>query len=731
MYKAFIRVFFNIGMCLLIAGVMITGTIGYIYWHIKPGLPNSNFLNNYQAPELTRVYDRHFRLIQEFAPVRRMNLKFEDIPEKVIAAFLVAEDRNFYYHPGIDPLRILRALFQNISHKKSQQNLVGASTITQQVAKNFLVGNEKSFLRKFREAFATLTIEHQLNKDRILELYLNQIYLGNGTYGVQAAALKYFGESIEDLTIAQACLLAALPKAPAQLSTVKNVKKLKYRRDAIIQALLEQEYITTREALLATKSPIEFHDHDAQNTGAIYGYYTTALRETLVSESPQLNITTGLEIFSCMDIRFQQAAQKALHDGLLKYDLTQKVFYKPIAKLGTHYSVENLEQISVPDCPKHFKKAIVDFKNKKPVVHLKNQKSLPLDTAGWSFETPLSIGDVILVEEKGSKALIRQIPEVSGAIVVMEARTGQVLALVGGWSSLTNPFNCATQAIRQPGSSFKPFVYLAALERGINTNDIIKDEPITMLLNNGREIYKPKNIDKKIHGYVTVKNSLAYSYNLASIQLGLDIGLEHVQDIAELFEVYYHASKHPSMILGSKETTLLKLTNAYAMIFNGGYHLRPRFYNSYTVRTNFTKTNASIYKNSTTCCLEKQQAFMAVPVSTFANHQRLASPSAIFGILEMLRAVITDGTGKSLLPLERSLRVKIRGKTGTTNNNHDAWFIGSVSIPGTIYQDNNPLVIGVFVGFLKPKNLGEGNGGAVVALPIFGNFIKNIVSDTL
>ncbi len=731
MYNAIIRVFFNLGIGLIVAAALVAGTIGYIYWHIKPGLPNSDFLNDYQAPELTRVYDRHFRLIQEFAPVRRMNLKFEDIPEKVIAAFLVAEDRNFYYHSGIDPLRILRALFQNILLKKSQQNLVGASTITQQVAKNFLVGNEKSFLRKFREAFATLTIEHQLSKDRILELYLNQIYLGNGTYGVQTAALKYFRESIEELTIAQACLLAALPKAPAQLSTSKNVQKLKNRRDAIIQALLEQGYITAQEALLATESLIEFHDHDVQNTSINYGYYTTPLREALANELPQLNITAGLEIFSCMDMRFQQAAQKALRDGLLKYDLAQKIFYKPITKLGAQYSLENLEQVAVPDCPEHFKQAIVDFGTEKPsvqkpIVHFKDKKSLPLDTTGWSFETPLTTGDVILVEVKNGKAHIRQIPEVSGAIVVMEARTGQVLALVGGWSTTTSPFNCAIQAIRQPGSSFKPFVYLAALEHGINPNDIIKDEPITILLNNGREVYKPKNIDKKTHGFVTVKNSLAYSYNLASIQLGLDIGLEHVQDTAELFEVYAQASKHPSMILGSKETTLLKLTSAYAMIFNGGYHIKPKFYNAYTQRT-----ISSMHKNSTACCFEKQQVLMNIPVSTISSYQRLATSSAIFGLLEMLRAVVTHGTGKSLLPLERSFGVKIRGKTGTTNNNRDAWFIGSVSIPGTIYQDANPLVIGVFVGFLKPKNLGEGNGGAVVALPIFGNFIKNIVSDTL
>ncbi len=585
-----------------------------------------------------------------------------------------------------------------------------------------MVGNEKSFLRKFREAFATLSIERQLSKDRILELYLNQIYLGNGAYGLQAAALNYFNKSMENLTVAEACLLAALPKAPAQLS--KNTQKLKARRDAIIQALSEQNYISKQEASSALEQSIEFHQEESSPSD--YGYYITPLREVLVEEMPKLNITSGLEIFSCMDARFQQAAQKALRDGLLKYDLTQKIFYKPIAKLGDKYSIEDLNQIAVPDCSENYQKSIVDFSSEKPFIQLQNKQSLPLDTTSWSLETPLTKGDVVLVEVKNGKAHLRQIPEVSGAVVVMEARTGQVLALVGGWSHTMSPFNCATQATRQPGSSFKPFVYLAALEQGMSPNDIINDKSITMLLNNGREIYKPKNIDKKTHGFVTVKNSLAYSHNLSSIQLGLDTGIEHIQDIAELFEVYNSASKHPSMILGSKETTLLKLTNAYAMIFNGGYHLKPKFYNAYAQRK-----ISSLNKNSNFCCFERQQSLMTVPISTITSYQRLASPSAIFGLLEMLRAVITHGTGKSLLPIEREFGVKIRGKTGTTNSNRDAWFIGSVSIPGTIYQDDNPLVIGVFVGFLNPKNLGDGKGGAVVALPIFGNFIKNIVSDTL
>lgn len=724
MYRALIKTLINIGISLTIIAVVTVSIAGYTYWLVKPSLPNSTFLKDYHAPELTRIYDRHFNLIHEIAQANRINLSIEHIPENIIAAFLVAEDKNFFYHPGFDLFRIFRALFHNLTRNQPGQNLIGASTITQQVAKNFLVGNEKNFLRKIREAFATLILEKQLSKERILELYLNQIYLGNGAYGIQAAALKYFKKSIEELTIAEACLLAALPKAPTQLSSSKNLQKLENRRNIIIHALLEQGFISFDEASDSIIEPIKFSLDKHPLTH--YEYYTTTLHEELKNELPTLDITSGLEIFSYMDANIQKSAQKSLRDGLLKYDLAHKVFYKPITHIEEPYSFEKLTTIAIPDCPPHYQKAVIQVAQGKLLALLENKNLIPLDTTGWTFNNPLEQGDVILVEVNKDKAYPRQIPEVNGAIVVMEARTGQVLALVGGWSYASTPFNCASQASRQPGSSFKPFVYLAALEQGIDPNDIIKDESITIPLNNGKEIYRPKNVDKKFHGFVTVRNSFAYSHNLAAIHLGLNTGLEHIQDIAELFSVYNHLSQHPSVILGSKETTLLKLTTAYAMLFNGGYYLKPKFYKAYTQRKNL-----SLQRNIDLCCLETQKEISAIPISTITDRQRIASPTAIFGLLEMLRAAITHGTGKSLLPLEHRFGIIIRGKTGTTNDNRDAWFVGSLSIPGTIYQDDNPLVVGVFVGFLKPKSLGKGNGGATVALPIFGNFIKNIVSDIL
>lgn len=722
MLKKLARALFNLTVVLAVVGSITTGVIGYVYWHIKVTLPNDDFLNEYRAPELTRIYDRHFQLLQEWTPVNRINIKFTDIPEKVIAAFLVAEDKNFYNHSGIDPLRIIRAAFQNLAHKKSTKNLIGASTITQQVAKNFLVGNEKSMLRKLREVFATISIENKLSKDHILELYLNQIYLGNGAYGVQSAALKYFGKSVEQLSIAQASLLASLPKAPASLSTHKNIEKLTSRRNAIIQALHEQGYISESEASKATNEQIEIRADETVYSS--YNYYLLPLKDAILEEQPNFNISAGLEIFSCMDAKFQQAAQNALREGLLQYTLKRKVFSKVIASLGSNYKASELKKINVPECPQNYQKAIVDFTEKKPIVILENETSIPFDSTGWSFENKLATGDVILVEVKNKVAHLRQIPEISGGVVIIEARTGQVLAMVGGWSSTSSQFNCATQAFRQPGSCFKPFVYLSALEHGTSPNDIIEDEPIVMRLNNGKEIYRPKNINGKFHGSVSVKNSLAHSYNLASINLALNTGLEHIRDIADLFGIYNQTPKHPSIILGSCETTLLKLTTAYAMIFNGGYHIKPRFFNAYTQR----KTS-HVNKNTSRCDIECQKSLGAVPLTTLEDSQRVATPQAIFGMLEMLRAVITEGTGRSLLPLEKKLGVTLRGKTGTTNNNMDAWFVGCVSIPGTIYQDDNPLVIGVFVGYLKPKDLG--NGGAAIAMPIYSNFIKNILSDSL
>ena len=577
-------------------------------------------------------------------------------------------------------------------------------------------------LRKFREVFATISIENKLSKDHILELYLNQIYLGNGAYGVQSAALRYFDKSAEQLSIAQASLLASLPKAPGSLNTPKNIKKLTARRNTIIQALHEQGYISESEAKKATNEKIAIRAEEI--TSQNYNYYLLPLKDAVLEQQPNFNLTAGLEIFSCMDAKFQQAAQNALREGLLQYALKQKVFSKAITSLGADYKISELKQINIPDCPKNYQKAIVDFTEKKPIVILENEMSLPFDSTDWSFENNLATGDVILVEVKNKVAHLRQIPEISGGIVVMEARTGKVLAMVGGWSSTSNQFNCAIQALRQPGSCFKPFVYLSALEHGTTPNDIIEDEPIVMRLNNGKEIYKPKNINGKFHGSVSVKNSLAHSYNLASINLALHTGLEHIRDIADLFGIYNQTPKHPSVILGACETTLLKLTTAYAMIFNGGYYIKPRFFNAYAQRK-----ISCVNKNTSKCDIECQKSLGAVPLTTLENNQRVATPQAIFGMLEMLRAVITDGTGRSLLPLERKLGVTLRGKTGTTNNNMDAWFIGCVSIPGTIYQDNNPLVIGVFVGFLKPKNLR--NGGAAIAMPIYSNFIKNILSDSL
>lgn len=720
MLKKLIGLFSNLFKSFVGIGLIGFGLITYIYWHVKPTLPKDDFLNSYRAPELTRIYDKNFQLVAEWAPVNRVNVRFSDIPEKVIAAFLVAEDKNFYYHSGIDPIRITRAILQNVT--QSSRSLIGASTITQQVAKNFLIGNEKSMLRKFREAFATISIENKLSKDHILELYLNQIYFGSGAYGIQSAALKYFNKSIEKLSIAEAALLASLPKAPASLSISKNIKKLKNRRNSIINALYEQGYISDDEANKALSEEIEVKNKAIDFSN--HNYYLLPLKEAILESQPNLNFTSGIEIFSCIDAKFQESAQNALREGLLKYDLKHKKYTKPIAMLGNNYVTAELKQINVVDCPQTFQKAVVDFNDKNPTAILEDGQIFPLDIKGWSFEKPLSTGDVVFVKIKHKIAELRQIPEISGGIVVMEAKTGNVLALVGGWSSGTSQFNCATQAMRQPGSCFKTFVYLSALEQGITPNDIIDDSPIVMYLNGGKEIYKPKNVNGKFHGSVTVKNSLANSYNLASLYLAKIIGIENIQDTADLLGIYHNTPKNPAVILGASETTLLKLTTAYAMIFNGGYYIKPQFFKAYTQRQ-----TAYINKNTVPCGVEGQKNLNMVSLSTVKDMQRVATPQAISGMLEMLRLVITEGTGKSLLELEKKLGVKFKGKTGTTNNNMDAWFVGSVSVPGTIYQDDNPLVIGIFVGFLQPKNLE--NGGAAIAMPIFGNFIKNILSDTL
>lgn len=692
---------------------------------MRPIIPDATFLKDYSAPEISHVYDKHYKLIHEYIPTKRINIPFEKIPKKLIAAFLVAEDKNFYYHQGIDPFRIAKALSQNIWHKNYGKSLIGASTITQQVAKNFVVGSERTVIRKIKEAFVTFNIEYSLSKDRIIELYLNQIYLGNNCFGIQAAALNFFGKSVEELTLDQICLLAALPKAPTHLTESKNTEKLKQRRDSIIKQLLEQAYINEFEAKQVLENEIIFNTQQSNYQNS-YGYYLEPLKAQLENELPNTMITTGLEIVSCMDEKCQKASQKALRDGLLNFEEKQKIFTQPLASLGEKYSLEQLKNINTPYMPEHVEKAVAWQKKEKWFVTTEKQQDFILDLQDWKLKTPLKVGDVVLVKIKNKKAYLTQIPKVCGAVVVMEAKTGKVLAITGGWDFTKAPFNCATQALRQPGSSFKPFVYLTALEKGMKSGEIIMDEKMSIKMDNNTT-YTPKNVDGKFHGAVTVKTSLAHSYNIAALNLALKAGMESIKDTAELFGIYHNAQQHLSIVLGAQETTLLKLTAAYAMLFNGGSYLKPKLYSAYTKRN--LKNSDTV--NTSNCCVDKLQTANLVKTSILKHSQKIADPKAIFQLLEMLRSVITKGTARKLLPLEHKYGITIHGKTGTSNNNLDAWFVGSVNIPGTIYQADNPLVIGVFVGYLKPTSLGKGNGGTAVALPIFSNFVENFISDSL
>ncbi len=712
-------------LTLFLFAIFVSVIVCAAYYKIGYSLPNPEFLKEYSSPEISRVYDKHYNLIHEYSPIKRINIPFEKIPQKLISAFLVAEDKNFYHHKGLDPFRIFKAISQNMWHKNSRKNLIGASTITQQVAKNFVVGNEKSIVRKIKEAFVTFKIEYSLSKDRIIELYLNQIYLGNSCFGIQAAALSFFGKSVEQLLLEEICLLAALPKAPTYLTDGKNIERLKKRRDIIINYLLEQGYITKNEAMHALNTDIQFSNTKSTHNDS-YGYYLTPLKEQLENDLCNATLTQGLEIVSCMDISCQKAAQKALRDGLVNFEEKRGVFYHPIASLGENYSLDQLKNLEIGYISSNAKKAIAHQKKEQWFVTTEDKQTFLLDCKNWHLQTPLKNGDVVLVKIKNKKAYLTQTPKVSGSIVVMEAKTGKVLAIAGGLDFKKTPFNCATQALRQPGSSFKPFAYLTALENGTKAGDIIMDEKMSIKMDNSTT-YIPKNVDGKFHGAVTVKTSLAHSYNIAAINLAIATGIDRVTDTAELFGIYNNAKQHLSIVLGAQETTLLKLTTAYAMIFNGGNYLKPKFYKAYTKRN----LNISDTLNAASCSVDQLTAVNLKDVGIIKTSQKIASSKAIFSLLEMLRSVITSGTGRKLLPLERKYGITIHGKTGTSNNNLDAWFVGSVSIPGTVYQADNPLVIGVFVGYLKPESLGKGNGGAAVALPIFSNFLENFISDSL
>ena len=686
-----------------------------ILWAFSNNLPDYKYLKNYKAPVSSKIYSGSGELIQDFSSEKRIFIPYNSIPEIVINSFLSAEDKNFFTHPGIDAKGVLRAIVKNISNILNSKRLEGASTITQQVAKNFLLTNEVSLQRKLKEAILAFRIERSLTKERILELYLNQIYLGQGSYGIAAASLEYFDKSIDELNYEEAALLAALPKAPSRYNPYKNKKVSKFRRDLVLKNLLENEYISktkfielkSKKIILKKRKKIFLEDSR---------YYVEEVRKDIIDKLGYDKVyKEGLNIKTPLNLNLQEIASEVLRNGIENYD--KRKGWRGVIK-NTNLSNINWKNLTDYNLEKKIGweiAKVTKIDGTRIIIETKNNKKseINLSSLDWvkNPEKNFNIGDIIYVKQnKNSSYDLKQLPSVNGAIVVMDPYTGRVLALSGGFSFKKSEFNRATQALRQPGSAFKPFIYALALENGYTPSTLILDAPLVLKQGTDLKMWKPENYGKKFYGRSTLREGLEKSRNLMTVRISQDLGLNKIVDLSKKLGIYENPNELLSISLGSAETTLLKLTSAYCSFVNGGKIVKPKLID----RIQDSEGN-TIFKTEERYCENcKNISFLSEDVPKIKdNFKQIFSPQTAYQITSILEGATKRGTAKKL----RDLNLDIAGKTGTTNENTDTWFIGFTS----------NLVVGVYIGYDEPKTLGKFETGAKTAMPIFKSFMKKAI----
>ena len=685
-------------------------------WYFSSNLPDYKILSSYKPPVSSRVHSGEGQLIAEYALQKRLFIPYDSIPAKVIYSFLSAEDKNFFSHPGVDAKSITRAIIKNTKNFFSEKRLEGASTITQQVAKNFLLTNEVSLKRKIKEAILAFRIERAYSKERIMELYLNQIYLGEGTYGVAAASLEYFDKAVSELNYEEAALLAALPRAPSTYNPYKSVEKAKVRRNTVLKNLYHNSYINKAEYEELIKKDIKTKKRKIKLLEEA-NFYTEEVRRIVSDIYGYDNLYKGgLSIRTPLISNYQIEALKALREGLEKYD-RRHGWRGPITNLNSLDWTKKIDEF-IADKSLNWKLAKVIEVNKLTIkIEIQDKKIGFVDfkNASWtrkdSFEDFLKLNDIIYVKKiKKNKWNLKQLPKINGAIVVMDPYTGRVLAMAGGFSFKLSEFNRATQAKRQPGSAFKPFVYAAALENGFTPSSLILDAPFVMDQGEGLKTWKPENYGKKFYGPSTLRTGIEKSRNLMTVRVAQKVGFEQISKITNNFGIYNDVPELLSVSLGAAETTLIKLTNAYCSFVNGGKKVTPIFIDRIQNRRGKTIFNSD--ERKCVGCEEISYLKDEIP-SIQDNRKQIISPETAYQITSMMEGVIKRGTGRKL----RNLNLPLAGKTGTTNKNMDAWFVGFTS----------KLVVGVYVGFDEPKTLGRYETGAKAALPIFKRFVQNVV----
>ena len=632
-------------------------------WYFSIGLPDYKKLSNYQPPISSRVYSDDGKLIAEYALQKRLFVPFNSIPEIVINSFLSAEDKNFFSHPGVDAKGILRAIFNNLKNISQNKRLEGASTITQQVAKNFLLTNEVSIKRKIKEAILAFRIERAYSKERILELYLNQIYLGQGTYGIAAASLEYFDKSIKELNY---------PKVG------------KFRRNLVLKNLEENNFITKEQFKSFSNSNLNLKKRKIEIVNEANSYTEEVRRLVKENYGFEKLYSQGLSIRTPLNINYQMQAVKSLRKGIQDYD-KRHGWRGPITN-----KIKN----------KNWKKTTEKYK---------------LDpTLKWEFAEIFELNDLEIkfkllnVKKEKNFWKLKQYPNVNGGIVALDPFTGDIKALVGGFNFKSSEFNRVTQAKRQPGSAFKPFVYAAALENGLAPNSIILDAPFVESQGIGLKNWKPENYGKKFYGPSTLRKGIEYSRNLMTIRIAKILGLNKILNLSKDLNIYEDIPELLSVSLGSAETTLINLTSAYAAFANGGRKVEPNLISR--IQNRRGKTIFRVDNRKCLGCDKFINQSAQYPIIKSAD-DRVFSEETAYQITSILSGTVERGTAKKL----RSLKVPLAGKTGTTNNNFDAWFIG--------FSSN--LVIGVYIGFDNPKTLGKYETGSKAALPIFKDFVEN------
>ena len=687
-----------------------------ILWTYSNKLPDYKFLKNYKPSVSSKLYSGGGELVSDFSSEKRIFVPYNAIPKKVIHAFLSAEDKNFFSHPGVDAKGIIRAVLRNISNIIYEKRLEGASTITQQVAKNFLLSNEVSLNRKLKEAILAFRIERALSKERILELYLNQIYLGQGAYGIGSASLEYFDKPISKLDYTEASLLAALPKAPSKYNPFKNIDLAKYRRDLVIRNLYDNSYISYKKykKLLNTKIILKkrkkIYLEDAR-------YYVEDVRKFIVEKYGFDKVyKQGYNIKTPINLEIQTMATQSLRDGLIQYD-KRKGWRGPLLnKKDTNNWNNDLKKY-------HLEKsigwnlAIIKKINKFFVEIETDQKiagKIEYQNVSWAkkeLDKLFKVGDVVYVNKiKDNIFGLKQLPKANGGIVVMNPFTGRVIAMSGGFSFKRSEFNRATQASRQPGSAFKPFIYALALENNFTPSTLILDAPIVLDQGEDLKMWKPENYGKKFYGPSTLRTGLEKSRNVMTVRIAQELGLKKISTFSKQLKIYENPEELMSISLGSAETTLLKLTTAYCSFINGGKLIEPIFVD----RIQDSEGN-TIYNSEKRVCKKCNEiSFLGEEIPKITdNFPQIFSAETAYQVTSLLEGAVQRGTGRKL----KDLNLDLAGKTGTTNENTDAWFVGFTS----------NLVVGVYVGFDEPKSLGRYETGSKTALPIFKAFIKNAV----